>query len=218
MYFILYRQVSILYIPHFSAFIVLALLHFYLKFMTTTKELLRQETLLKRDGLRAYDVSMFSEKITESFLSLDEYKSAVTIAFYSSVRSEVSTKLVIEKALAGGKEVYLPRVKEDSDGVDFVRVTGLEGFKKGSYGILEPVGDDVMDPGELDLIVLPGVAFDESGARIGYGKGHYDMTLEKVTCKKIAFAFEQQIVEKIETEPHDVNMDLVITEKRIIGK
>ena len=94
--------------------------------MSPLKEILRRDTLKKRDGLRAYDVSMFSEKITETFLSLDEYKSAVSIAFYSSVRSEVSTRLVIEKALAGGKEVYLPRVKVDSHGVDFVKVNGLE--------------------------------------------------------------------------------------------
>lgn len=183
--------------------------------MITTKELLRQDTLLKRDGLRAYDVSMFSEKITESFLSLDEYKDAVKVAFYSSVRSEVSTKLVIEKSLAGGREVYLPRVKVDSHGVDFVRVNGLEGFKEGSYGILEPVGDEIVEPSDLDLIILPGVAFDKDGARIGYGKGHYDMTLEKASCKKIAFAFELQVVKKIETEPHDVNMDMIITEKQL---
>ncbi len=186
--------------------------------MSTVKELLRQETLNKRDSLRAYDVSMFSEKIAETFLSLDEYKSAVSIAFYSSVRSEVSTKSVIEKALAGGKEVYLPRVREDSFGVDFVRVTGLAGFKEGSYGILEPVGDNVIDLSELDLIVLPGVAFDKEGARIGYGKGHYDMTLEKASCTKIGFAFELQVVEKIEVEPHDVNMDIIITEKQVYKK
>lgn len=185
--------------------------------MSSVKELLRQSILEKREGL-GDQVGELSALVQESFLALEGYKRASKVAFYSSIRSEVSTDGVIKQSLKDGKEVYLPRVKKDSYGVDFVRFTGSEDLKAGAFGVLEPTGDDIIAPEELDLIVLPGVAFDESGARIGYGKGHYDMTLEKVSCTKVAFAFEIQVVEKIETEPHDVGMDIVITEERIIRK
>ena len=180
------------------------------------KESLRKEILSKRDALSAYDISRLSEAVEKKFFALEEYDSAKKIALYSSVRSEVDTKDIIEKTLASGKEVYLPRVKEDGKGVDFVRVTGLEGFQKSEFGILEPVGDDIVASSDLDIIVLPGVAFDEKGGRIGYGKGHYDMTLENFKGLKVAFAFECQIVENIELEPHDVTMDIVVTEERVV--
>ena len=101
--------------------------------------------------------------------------------------------------------------------MEFRRVSGLDELVPGRYGIPEPVGE-VWDPVRADVIVVPGVAFDLSGHRIGYGKGYYDKALHRLEGlgRLVGFCYDFQLVEEIVGEPHDVTMDFIVTELRVV--
>jgi 5-formyltetrahydrofolate cyclo-ligase len=118
-------------------------------------------------------------------------------------------------ALASGKTLLYPAVVGED--LEFRRVCSLESLVPGKFGILEPQGDPV-DPAGADLIVVPGVAFDLCGRRIGYGKGYYDRSLHRLerSGRLAGFCYDFQLVQEIAGEPHDVTMDLIVTELRVV--
>jgi 5-formyltetrahydrofolate cyclo-ligase len=125
--------------------------------------------------------------------------------------------VVFAEALAALKLVLYPAVC--GEGLVFRRVLGLKGLQRGAFGISEPASScEAYDPHEADLFVIPGVAFDLQGKRIGYGKGYYDKTLHSIEGqgKLVGFCHDFQLVENIADEPHDVKMDILITEKRVL--
>lgn len=137
------------------------------------------------------------------------------LALYAPIHHEVETAAVAEAALAAGKTLIYPAVAGDH--LQFRRVAALGELVRGKYGIQEPAGEE-LDPLAADLIVIPGVAFDVSGRRIGYGKGYYDRALHRMegTGRLVAFCYDFQLVEEIVGEPHDVTMDLIVTESRVV--
>jgi 5-formyltetrahydrofolate cyclo-ligase len=159
---------------------------------------LRKEILTR---LKAQDAKLKAEKdkkIKDKFLALAEFKEAKTIAFYVSFASEVDTKALIDEALKLGKRVVVPVVK--GDGMDMCDAKDRD---------KRPFPKE-----KIDLVVTPGVAFAKSGQRLGRGKGYYDRFLKSLAgrARKIGLAYSLQIVEDLPADPHDIPVDLVITD------
>lgn len=181
------------------------------------KSMLRKAILARRRALSATEKSAADDVIQEMFLAMPEYLAADSVALYCPVHNEVSTERVIAHALLTGKALFLPAVEGHE--MLFRQVSSREDFVVGRFGIMEPPARCIATPPEeIDLIVVPGVGFDLSGQRIGYGKGYYDRALHKLEGKGMltAFCYEFQLVDSLAGEEHDVNMDMIITEQGLI--
>ncbi len=170
-----------------------------------------------RKSLSATEVEAMSGIIQRTFMACREFEEAEIVALYVPVHNEVDTSRVLKESLIRGNSVLLPAVR--GDGLDFRQISDLASFQRGEFGIMEPdCNCPVWSPREADVIVVPGVAFDLSGRRVGYGKGYYDRVLHTLegTGKLVGFSYELQLVADISTEPHDVRMDMIVTEKRVV--
>ncbi len=175
---------------------------------------IRKLVLQKRNSLSKNELIIKSEAICNQLLKLSAYKYAETIYIYMDFRNEVMTKQIIDNALNTGKKVALPKIIGDE--MSFYYIEGYEDLKKGYFGIIEP---DTKYPADEEnaFIVIPGVAFDERGVRLGYGRGFYDRFLCKhMEFDQIAIAFEAQMVDNLPYDELDVTMERIITEERII--
>ncbi|MCM1152887.1 MAG: 5-formyltetrahydrofolate cyclo-ligase [Muribaculum sp.] len=143
---------------------------------------------------------------TAAFLLADH------ILMYHSLPDELSTHRFLEK-WAGKKHFYLPRV----NGVNLdILPYDQSRLELGSFHIEEPCGDELTDPDTLELIIVPAVAYDRKGNRLGRGKGFYDRLLHTSKAAKIGVGYEFQLLEDLPVEPHDVPMDMVITQETTI--
>ncbi len=158
--------------------------------------------------------------IQEKLLLLPEFIGARRLALYAAQANEVHTELLLSRALEDRKEVSFPRVDSSikGGGLVFFNVESRDELTPGLYGVPEPSASGVeADIMELDLIIVPGIAFDGTGARIGYGKGYYDKALKGVNCVKVALAYDMQVSGAlIPVEEHDVSVDLIVTESRVM--
>jgi 5-formyltetrahydrofolate cyclo-ligase len=183
------------------------------------KQQIRREAMRRRDGLAEGEA--LSHRIFEQLLVLPEYVHARTVLLYLDFRSEVHTRWLLPVLWAEGKRVAVPYCVDDA--LRLFHVTRLEELAPGMLQILEPrpewrgVADRRVAPSELDLIIVPGVAFDPRGHRLGYGKGYYDKLLHQIRpdAAKIAVCFECQMVPEIPLLAHDIPMDRVVTEERV---
>lgn len=160
-----------------------------------------------------------SDLIQSCFVETDMYQRADKVFIYISMKNEVGTSEIIDKAIHDGKKVAVPIALENREMI-FVPYEGIENMTKTKLGVLEPVLDrkKEMYPDENSIMIIPGVAFDEKGHRMGYGGGYYDTYIEKYDVENtIAIAFDEQIQKIIPYEEHDKKMKYIITEKRIIG-
>ncbi len=182
--------------------------------MQPKKILTRREIKDRRIGLADDVVKRLSSIICDNVTKTDEYKTADTLCLYISINKEVDTMPLIKACIRDGKRIAAPRI---SDGLmDFYYFDGMSELKPGFFDILEPTGDERVN---LDnaLVIMPGVAFDETKNRIGYGGGYYDKYLfEHDVENTIALAYEVQIVDKVEADSYDIKPDMIITEKRTI--
>ena len=154
----------------------------------------------------------------QQLVALDEFLRADCIALYAPARNETDTVEILAAAFAAGKRVLYPAVCGDR--MVFRHVEGLGSLAEGSFGILEPcpTGND-HQADEPDLIVVPGVAFDISGHRVGYGKGFYDKFLQHPdrTAHLIGLCHDFQLIDgAIPAEGHDIRMELIVTDRRVI--
>jgi 5-formyltetrahydrofolate cyclo-ligase len=173
--------------------------------------------LARRRALAETEVRSAGLLAQQALIATREFAEARVIGLYAHVHNEVETSELMRAALAAAKIVLFPAVC--SGGLEFRRIDDPGLLRRGSFGILEPdAACQVHSPGEADLIVIPGVAFDATGRRIGYGKGYYDRALHQLEGKGrlVGFCYDFQIVGKIPGEPHDVRMDMIITERRVI--
>ena len=135
---------------------------------------------------------------------------ARTILLYAALPDEVPTQALMDGAVAQGKAVLLPRVVSDVD-MELCRYTGHQDLKAGAYGIMEPTGELFTDYAKIDVAIIPGMAFDADGHRLGRGKGYYDRFLSRVPyIYKIGLCFSWQMVEQVPCDEHDLLMDTVI--------
>lgn len=162
-----------------------------------------------------------SIKICEKFVSLSEYTAAETIMFYLDARSEVRTRHYMPTALTSGKRIVVPYCVEDI--LHLFWLKSMDELAIGMWKILEPLeelrhlAEKKVDVTELDLVMVPGVAFDRRGARMGHGKGYYDKLLQNARpgAPFVALAFECQVFPEIPTAHHDIFMDKIITEEEV---
>ena len=179
------------------------------------KRELRQRFLAWRENLSAEVCAAAGWAIGERVEGLTFWRQAQSILLYYSCRGEVDTLGLAASGWRAGKTVLLPRIKT---GGRFDPVVWEEGIvlKKGPFGIPAPEGAPYEGP--VDLVLLPGVAFDQRGGRLGYGGGYYDRFLAGRTgeTRALGLAYEGQLVAELPLEPHDVRLDAVVTEERII--
>ncbi len=182
------------------------------------KEKLRKQIKEKRTEITKEENRKKSKKIKERLLGLKEYRDAKIVLFYVSYDGEVFTHDMIKEAL-DDKKVVVPISNKKNCSLSLSMLENWEDLEEGSYGILEPRKDCIKEISidEIDLIIVPGVAFDLNGNRLGHGKGYYDRLLEKTKAISIGLAFEFQIVKDIPTDGNDVPVDIIVTEERIIG-
>jgi 5-formyltetrahydrofolate cyclo-ligase len=179
------------------------------------KRILRKRHLEKRESLLPEEVLKRSEKIKKALFRLSEYKQSKTILFYVSKGNEVRTIEMIKEALKE-KTVVVPKADKKNKRLLISKIKSLDELDEGCFGILEPVTISKIEIKDIDLIIVPCVAFDKSCNRIGHGGGYYDRFLKKIKIPRIGLAFESQIADEIPCEPHDIKLDRIITEKRVI--
>lgn len=164
--------------------------------------------LEKRNFLGASEIASRSKHVQESLLNSKEFKSAKVIGAYYAFGSEVKTDLIIEQARALGKKVALPSVEGDS--LAFYELSSGKYLVKGRFGIMEPLPYGPVD--RIDLLVIPGIAFDKKGYRLGYGKGYYDKFLAKKKVASMGLAYSFQLLESLPTGKYDKKLDAIATE------
>lgn len=184
-----------------------------------TKQEIRKKILAKRNNLSKTWAIKLSKKIHKRLIATKEFRRAKTIMFYMAKDNEVETKSAIELALRRRKTVCTPCTDKINHRLHPAIIKDLErDLVEGSFGILQP-RKKAARPKKIDLIITPGVAFDINGYRLGRGKAYYDKFFEEMgNTPRIGLAFEFQIVRKLPVDNHDIPMDKVITEKRIITK
>ena len=188
-------------------------------------EIIQRKAELRRQALAARrahpDKDECSRAILEAVFSLPAVQQARTVMFYVHVRDEVRTQFMLPRALDSGRRVVIPYCAGDE--LELFHLQSLDELEARTLGILEPrksfrgLAVRRVEPTALDVVLVPGVAFDRRGARLGYGKGYYDRLLRRARpdTLKLGIAFECQLFPEIPTLDHDVLLDAVVTERSI---
>ncbi len=167
------------------------------------------------DDIKQY----MDDRIFNSFIGHNLFKDASTIFIYVSFEGEVDTHRLIEYALKKGKTICVPKITNKDKGMELFKIENTDSLVPGYCGILEPPsGSEKLSVEHVDLIVMPGLAFDIWGGRIGYGGGFYDRLLcsSSREVSKVALAYEFQVFDRVPTDKWDEGIDMIITEERII--
>lgn len=180
----------------------------------TGRQQLRELIRLRRQEASMLHVLEMSARISERIIAMPEYRTAKRVFCYHALPMEVQTAGLIREMLREGKEVYLPVTGADNE-LRAVRLTSAESVHRGAFRVMEPDGDEEIDPARLDLILTPGLAFDREGGRIGYGAGCFDRFLPRCRGLIVGLALEMQMVDKVPMEPHDVYMQRLVTEDAV---
>lgn len=186
------------------------------------KQALRQRIIAARDNLTPSLRAHLSQQIVRRLCGLAAYQSAHTVLGYLNFGSELPSELWVQQALRDGKQVLLPRVNKASMLLELFEIKDLDSdVAAGAYGIREPLierCERFEALGKIDLILMPGVAFDREGGRLGYGGGYFDKLLAHLPCRPvlIAGAFAMQVVAEIPQERTDHKIDWLVTENETI--
>lgn len=186
------------------------------------KQSLRKTILAQREQLSAGIRAAHGAAITARLLQLPEYREANAVLGYMNFGSEFASELWVERALADGKRLALPKVNHHTNHLDLYWVGDPENqLAAGLWGIREPVVErcaKLAAPDEVEFALLPGVAFTRSGARLGYGGGYYDKLLAGMAQRPalVAAAFALQVVESLPQETYDIKVDRIVTERETI--
>jgi 5-formyltetrahydrofolate cyclo-ligase len=168
--------------------------------------------LKTRNALSEEEIGRLSRSAQAAVIHCGQFRSAKVVGAYFAFGSEARTDLIIAEASSRRKKVALPTV--EGDRLTFHEFAPGERLVKGRFGIMEP---HLHRPaGALDVVIVPGVAFDKQGYRLGYGKGYYDRFLSGSNALPIGLAYGFQLIEKLPQESHDVRLDAVATESGII--
>ncbi|MDM8552883.1 5-formyltetrahydrofolate cyclo-ligase [Desulfobacterales bacterium HSG2] len=187
------------------------------------KRELRENMIKTLAELSEEELSEKRKKIEDRVFDFANFKEARVPLLYLNYGSEVPTRIILEKCLEQDKIVILPAFSKEKYRITPMKIDDLEAdMKPGPRGIPEPDPDKcrMVPVDRLDIAIIPGIAFDEKGARIGSGFGYYDRLIPKlpITTRKVALAFENQIVQQVPMQSHDKHVDIIITDERIIYK
>lgn len=182
-----------------------------------TKQNLKRHLRAARIQMPARTVKKKSLRIHRLMTRIPAYQIARRIACYVSVKNEVDTQTPIRTALGSGKRVAVP-VARGNGVMDFQAIEGLNELRTAHHGLREPVPnpESILPPHTLDVILIPGIAFDRLGHRIGSGKGYYDRFLTRTNAVRIGLSYAFQIIDRVPAEPHDMKMDWIVTESELI--
>lgn len=183
------------------------------------KKTIRGEILELRHNIKGEERKVWDKLILNSLINSEIYKKAKSIFIYVSYNDEVDTIEIIKHSLKSNKDIYVPKTYMQEKTMKAVKIHSLDELSVDNYGILEPKFVDKNNIGVyFDLIIMPGVAFDKMGNRIGYGGGYYDKYISSIDCKslKVALAYNIQVIDKIESEVHDIKVDYIITNENLI--
>lgn len=173
------------------------------------KAALRRQIREKKRAMTEAEIVQKSARLGELFAASELYKEAETIYFYLPYNQEVRTVPMLERALQEGKKVAVPKVYGDT--MKFIYLEDLNQIAKGYAGIPEPINDEPVAEDKKALVLMPGLAFDREGHRIGYGGGFYDRFLaEEPDHPTLALCYDFQMLEKLETEEFDIPVDCVL--------
>ena len=172
-----------------------------------TKQELRKMIRQRKQQHSVDESSAFINRLKDN----SHFLHAHTLLLYSALPDEVPTQTLIDELVAQGKTVLLPRVVSDTD-MELRRYSSPADLQQGAFGIMEPTGELFTDYAAIDVAIIPGMAFDDEGHRLGRGKGYYDRFLAKLspTTYKIGLCFSWQRVDHVSTDDHDIPMDEVI--------
>lgn len=184
------------------------------------KRQLRQQMIAARQALPPAEREVLGRRAQQALVASSWFQRARVVMLYLPIRGEVETAGIAAAARAGGKRLVLPRVQREPRRLWLHLWVGEP--ESGAYGIPEPDASwPLVQPGEIDLVVVPGVAFDRLGNRLGYGAGYYDRTLPEIrsanpSARCVGLAYGLQVVERLPAAPHDVPLDGVATEDGLI--
>ncbi len=180
------------------------------------KQIIREQMLILRNQVDGQSYDRLSLKAQKRLIAAPGFQQAGTLALYSPIRHEVATDQLFSSALTAGKQIYYPRVCGDN--LEFCRVFSGDDLVAGAFGVAEPIGEATIAVADLDLVVVPGVAFSYDGFRLGYGRGFYDRQLAGRPATTIAagLCFDFQLVSQLPIEEHDQQLDYVVTETKSI--
>jgi 5-formyltetrahydrofolate cyclo-ligase len=186
------------------------------------KSRIRERILLKRRSLKKAEIIKMSRKIQNRLFSLPEFKESTTISIYVDFDNEVGTKDIIRDSIYMGKRVSIPYTKGKKNSLLLSEIRDIDKeLETSTFGILEPKKEyfRYIPDNEIDVVIVPGIAFDEKGRRLGYGGGYYDRLLIKLNrdIVTIGLAFEFQILSEIPWWFYDIFIDKIITERRLIN-
>lgn len=185
-----------------------------------SKDQIRRAIRARRDSLDESERVFLSAGIVRRALTLQEYRQAKTVMLYCTHGSEVRTESLVDRAIADGKQVVMPKVSDIT--ACRMRVYGIrsrDALIPGAYGILEP-DETYCSPiasSEVDIVFVPGVVFDTDGHRIGHGKGYFDRWMAALPAGRlVGLAYDFQVLERVPCEEHDIAVGTIVTDKRII--
>jgi len=180
------------------------------------KQTIRREMLFVRMRMNRKDVKTKSAKIAKKLFQSIVFEKAKKVMFYVSFKNEVETSEIIKRSFRMKKAVFVPKVGGGE--IFAVRINNFSELSHGKFGIKEPSEKKIaFSPSDLsfDAIIVPGIAFDINGNRLGFGRGYYDRFLEKTCGVKIGLAYDYQLVKNMPVSKNDIRMDMVITEERV---
>lgn len=181
------------------------------------KDHLRQVMRAKRNRVAIPIIYEASQCIYKQVMAWSVFQDAHCVACYVSMDNEVDTHGVIASALKMGKQVCVP-VTQKKGVMHFQEILGLDELRPVRFGLLEPVyqAEKVVGADDLDLVIVPGIAFDWQGNRLGFGGGFYDRFLAPCLATRVGLAYAFQMVDAVPIENHDVQMDVLVTEDEVI--
>ena len=181
------------------------------------KQKLRSLFLKKRESLNELLAKELSNKISRKILESHFWQNYLNLAFYMAKGKEVALTELIGRSFLAGKRVYLPKTWLKEKRLTFHRVYSFSDLVPGPFGILEPNPmNEEASVNSLDVIFIPGLAFDLKGFRLGYGGGFYDRVLRDTKACKIGVCYSFQLIESLPVEPHDEPVDFIFTEDGLV--
>lgn len=181
------------------------------------KKELRKNILDQRNNLASFEVLDKSVLITENLIEEDLFEENMNVLVYMDFRNEVMTEFLRAYLETIHANIILPKTFFKEKKMTLHLIENIESLVISKYGILEPTTENEIDAEAIDIVIIPGVAFDKAGYRLGYGGGFYDRLLPKLKKQpKIAIAFDLQLVEEVPREVHDSQVDMIITETQVI--
>jgi len=182
-----------------------------------SKPEIREVIATRRKALNPHWQENASREVADRFQNLEVFQSAETIALYMSIGGEVSLESLFTECWQQGKRTCIPVFNADTQRYEMAELAADTPCNTGRFGIREPISPALIPLNEIDLMTVPGVAFDRRGNRLGRGGGYYDRLLEGFQGRTVGIAFDFQILPEIPTSNHDQAVEWIVTESKIFN-